>query len=270
MYLILPLFPEFKSVFPSFTNDAGLLVRNYIFTFHFEDHIAGSKRNTGIFREMGVFQFHINLAIIFLWFTSYQKEYKIIISFILILGLITTFSSTGYLTFIIILIALTFKKKDFIIKKTNICNLILIILLIFGISVFMSVFAQHIYTTIEKISVGSSSFDGRLASIIANIKSWKNAPIFGHGIRNADVYAYEGYLKNFTEHNTSTSTSFFSFYGVVPGILFIWFIFLFVKQLKQNFIITLLIFVSIIFSINSQRFNFDQFFYILLFTTFMN
>ncbi|RIO14483.1 hypothetical protein BUZ92_13530, partial [Mammaliicoccus sciuri] len=122
MYLILPLFPEFKSVFPSFTNDAGLLVRNYIFTFHFEDHIAGSKRNTGIFREMGVFQFHINLAIIFLWFTSYQKEYKIIISFILILGLITTFSSTGYLTFIIILIALTFKKKDFIIKKTNICN----------------------------------------------------------------------------------------------------------------------------------------------------
>ncbi|MGO1820167.1 MAG: hypothetical protein ACTH0S_10855, partial [Senegalia sp. (in: firmicutes)] len=89
------------------------------------------------------------------------------------------------------------------------------------------------------------------------------------GIKGADIFAYENYLKSYTKHNTSTTTSFFSFYGLIPGILFVWFTFLFAKQFKQNFISTILIFISIMFSINSQRFNFDQLFYILLFTTFM-
>ncbi len=269
MYMILPIFPEIKTIFPSFINDAGLLVRNYIFTFHFEDHIAGSKRNTGIFREMGVFQFHINIAIIFLWFTTYFNKFKILISFILIIGLITTFSSAGYITFIIILISFLFKQKKLILGKMNIKNFTLISFILCLILIFLNLFTENILTTFERITIGSSSFDGRVASIIANIKSWENAPFFGHGIKGADIFAYENYLKSYTKHNTSTTTSFFSFYGLIPGILFVWFTFLFAKQFKQNFISTILIFISIMFSINSQRFNFDQLFYILLFTTFM-
>jgi len=269
MYIVIPIFPQIKNFFPGSINAAGNFVRNYFFMFHFEDHIAGAKRNTGIFREMGVFQYFINISLMFILFIKIKWKYKNFLIIISILGVISTFSSTGYFHLISILLAYSLNEN----MKS------IISLLFYGISGIIILFVinnllelnilENLRYTFNRFSSGSSSFDGRYGSIIGNLISWSESPLIGNGIVEGDKIAGENYLFRYSIHNTSTTTTLLSFYGILPGLISIFYAVLFIKKLNANIISSILLLVGIMLSINSQRFVFDPLFFILLYLPFM-
>ncbi|PKE65098.1 hypothetical protein CW674_08620 [Macrococcoides caseolyticum] len=269
MWIIVPYGNFIKILFPTSINDSGLLIRNYFLTFHFENHIAGMKRNTGLFREMGVYQHFLNIALIFLLYSDYFKKNKIIFLILLSVTVITTYSSTGYLFLILILLSTLFYKGDIISKNKLVYLIFIITIAILSQLLFLNN-DTRISHTITRFSEGDSSYDGRTYSIVSNLKTWSESPIIGHGIEKADRLALEKGLKNFTEHNTSTTTSYFSFYGVVPGIIFLYLMFKFSKEYSQNIVIFIFIFIGLILTFNSQRFNFDILSTLFLFSSYMH
>lgn len=269
MWIIVPYGNGIKLFFPSFYNEAGILIRNYIFTFHFEEHIGGMKRNTGLFREMGVFQHFINIAIMFLLYSNYFHKYKLFYFIILFITVITTYSSTGYLFLLLILISTIFSKGNLLFNNKYIYCFIALIVLILSLQLVNSNENNKVINTINKFSEGDSSYEGRIQSIISNSKVWVQSPVIGYGKERSDKLALENGLGNITEHNTSTTTSYFSFYGIIPGILFFYLLVNLAKSISQGVLTFIFIFAGLLISFNSQRFNFDILSTLLLFIPFM-
>lgn len=262
-YIIYPFLPQISNIFPLRTNDAGLIVRDYILGFHFEN--AAPSRNTGIFREMGVFQFFINFALIFEVFSKGKSEKRLWKIVVMIITTLTTFSTVGLIQLIFILTAWILTNiKEFKIKKTT--RIIATIILISVFINFIPSFKENLLLSINKFDSSASSFIGRSASIYGNISAWAQQPIFGNGIVGA--FEKSRIIAN-NVHNTSTSTLYASIYGIFFALIIIVFMLITTSKFSTNIISSIFIFIGILFSINSQNFIYDQLFYILLFSGFM-
>jgi len=270
MYVIVPFFPFLSSLFPTRINEAGAILRDYIFGFHFEYPLTVVFRNTGIFWEPGAFQFFTNLALIFELFiiNNQRKRYLIIIVFIL--TTLSTFSSTGILQLFLILLAYFFKIKTKSELK-RFFKLFFIFLILFGIILkFFPLLLTYINFALNKLNENSFSFKVRTASIVGNILAWLKNPLIGNGIDKGFSLALELYLGKFDVNNTSTTTSFLAVYGFFFAIIISFgSIALLFKRTNAGFFSKIILVLVFLLSINSERFIFDQFFYVLSFSYFM-
>ncbi|WP_394138422.1 O-antigen ligase family protein [Cytobacillus oceanisediminis] len=266
MFVIVPFFSGISSLFPLRYNSTGLAVRDYIFSFHFESHSVASRRNTGIFREMGVYQFYLNMAL--LMYLFYLRENKVIVILIFSATVISTFSTPGILFMFLILIVYLYEnyKKELVKVFKLIFSLSFLFLIVFLF--YPNIFSDFIYS-INKLSEQGNSFNGRLGSIIGNILAWVHNPLIGNGINNGIKLAEEMYLGQFTTHNTSTTTSFMAMFGIFFSILMSLPIILLLNKLKIKTISKLVLVFGLFLSINSERLIYDQFYYIFVFCYFM-
>lgn len=145
-------------------------------------------RNTGIFCEAPMYMLNLTLCLTLSMFFCEKNKLR---DFILIVGIISTFSSTGYII-LIILFTLYFVSS----KKITIKFLILPVILV--ISIFI------IFNIIESKS-DSRSYSVRYDDYVASIQGWKENIIFGSGYRNNDLFLKN--ISSFRSNNTGQSSS---------------------------------------------------------------
>lgn len=267
MYIIVPFIPIISSLFPIRVNETGLQIRDYIFGFHFVDHSVAMRRNTAIFREMGVFQFYSNLALIFELFVIKRSKKRYFIITIFIVTTLSTFSTTGILQLITIIFAYLLNNAD---KKKyfkEIFKLLVGFLLLFlTISIISPQFRNSIELALMKFSEGSGSYEGRTSAIISNLNAWADSPVFGNGI-NAGIQRLENLIGH-SAHNTSTTTAFLDTYGLFFTLIISFPVILMFLRFKSNKIVSSLLIFGFFLSINSERLIYDQFFYVVSFCYF--
>lgn len=265
-YLFKPLIIHTGINFPTIINSVNNVFYNFIFSFALtaESYI----RNFGFFREPGVYQVFIILALIFLTFVKNIKiksRKKIIYTLIFTVTILSTFSTTG-----IILLALFFttyivklirdgkmNRKVFIIITTITIICILILTLLYNI---IPSFRETLRFSIEKIFTPNESLSARQESIIVPLKLYLNSPIFGQ--KYIDVVEA-------IDHNTNTTINMFAIYGLLTGVIHIMLIYLLIKKMKQPKSVSALIFIIFIVAINTQFLIGNSVLWIVMFSCFM-
>lgn len=269
-YLISPFFPAISSIFPIRFNSTGEMLRDYIFAFKFIGSYTLEIRNTGIFREMGVYSTYLNLALTFYLFMRFQNKKSNWVIVVFVITILSTLSTAGILNLFLIMVAyIFFYSKKMEIRSIFISSVLAIIALTLTSSI-NSGFINQIENSVNKFENQGSSYQVRTAAIIGNTMAWSENPILGNGIDKGIERAYLLYLSKFSIHNTSTTTAFLAIYGIVFTLIMTMPILMFfLKKIKTNYIIKTFIIAGFFISINSQRLIYDQFMYVLYFSYFM-
>jgi len=130
-------------------------------------------RAVSFFREPGLYQMYLIIAFFVLDFV--QVKFKTLIKMILFLSLLTTFSSIGYLLFIVCWAYRSITKKTF-----NMSNIKKISAVILGIVMFYFT-AQLDVLRLEAKLFGASNV--RVENAIISSQLLLNRPVFGYGLQ---------------------------------------------------------------------------------------
>ena len=160
--------------------------------------ITNLPRNTAIFTEAPMASLNFSLALLIetLYPPVSDKSSKIK-KIILILALITTFSTTGYLFLILLFCIKFFTSQKSNINKRYVIILIPIILFI-GIVIVMLLLN-------EKLNFDSGSSGIRLDDYKVGLIAWMSHPLFGIGIQN--THELIRFMGNWRTFNTGFSNS---------------------------------------------------------------
>ncbi|PAQ13794.1 hypothetical protein CD798_13265 [Bacillaceae bacterium SAOS 7] len=254
---------------PVVTNEAGIsfIDMRFAVVLNQLDYL----RNFGIFREPGVYQCFLNFALIFELFFK-KTKISVFTVMILCLSIVTTFSTPGYITAMIVLGVYFFETKDresqiAQANKKRIAWFVSILTASGFIFYFMNDNFSYMFTnTVEKLTEKESSYQGRMVAILANFSFWLEHPIFGGGI-NAFSIIKSQMEKSFafsTTHNTSTIGALFSTLGAIFSLIFIMGIYNLFRQSRLSKIGAFMIFLAVMLTINTQLLNYNEILYVLV------
>lgn len=249
-YLIVLLYKEALIIFPIISNTAQNL---FYFAGVFVSPISSySKyiRNYGIFREPGVYQMYLIMALIFQNFVP--KENSLFTYVILIFAVITTMSTTGYIALAIVLFLIFTNDRGLSYKRKSLLLFMVfagILILLFYTDIF-SLSSEKMYDSVfgKLRYIGRSTTIARFGSITENIKITFENPLFGAGITSLDAlfpqYTAERYGIS-SVHNTNTFLIQFASHGIIYGLLwvFVYLRFSLVLNRKNALIIFLIILI---------------------------
>lgn len=224
-------------------------------------NLAYRQRLFGPFWEPGAFQAYLNLAILFLLESEIDRKKKIRNTLILILALIFTFSTTGYIVLIIVFGIYLNSSGRSISPWQIVVGTILIMGIIY---VANNEYIQGV--VFNKIYMQDSSLRIRLKGIEVYFNEWLKRPIFGNGVTSSYNSTIEQFAMSDIYHNFkgTTATTFreFASFGIVVGVLRLIMEFRFVKGMFSNKLTVGLTFVMIMVVLNTE-----DFIYSLLFNT---
>ena len=210
--------PSIFSFLPMLRNTTG---HSFYTLFLTNVSITAFNRNFGPFTEPSRYQAYINLGIALLLFDKEKTNVKRVILFIV--TLITTLSTTGYIVFIVILIALLFSEGT---PAKTPKKILFLFILLAGLSILFFV-NEDFAKVFQKIGGGTSSesFSARYYSIFAGLKLVCENFFFGTGISNA-AEAYAEAVRSISSTgsmiNTNTILLHFSKFGFVAGFYYIY------------------------------------------------
>jgi len=197
----------------------------YTFDYSFFTEASGVYRNAGFAWEAGAFVIYVNLALIFNLFLNINNENIKVFSFknlILILALITTFSTTGYIVFFITIIVFIWNSKSLSIYKY----------IVLGVFLFLSLTLYKSTEFLEsKINsqIGEASISqNRFGAALLDLQDFSKRPFFGWSrdtqllFSNDDLYA---------AHRPNGITNLLRSYGAIYFIVFFTLMFLSFKKL---------------------------------------
>lgn len=249
------------------TNNVGAHYSNLIL---YVDTIK-NNRNYGMFWEPGAFATFINLALLF---EVMKEQFNVKNILIFSVTLITTYSTTGYIGFIFIMILIYTKKnldKNYKILLV-LCTMAVILAiyfnpklnaLLFGSSlsngqstVFGKIFSFYNKTN----NTVMTSADVRYNSIFEVLKAFFEKPLIGYGYKGLSerVYSFTGGM------NTCTVINWFATYGVIYGCIATWGMILFAKKLGSTSLAKIVIFIAIFIITMSENYVQNAFFVILI------
>ncbi|NLL44565.1 MAG: hypothetical protein GX247_02725 [Mollicutes bacterium] len=267
LYLLKPTVFSYRDFFPHFYNESGLPL------FHLGATVLVDNPNYyrlfGIFRESGVFQIFINIALIFELFVR-EKDIRINYLIIFIITNILTFSTPGYFAMALILILyLVVNRKDTLKAHRNkIKKIIVILLLILTIAILLNQnISEYFMNTLNKFFGRASSYEGRKTSILVELKLWMSKPIFGLGITEGFKLSKDigSEILKSQMFNTSTFTGLLVTLGVFFVFVFVSLMINVFKKIKINFLSKVIIIFILIFNFSSQLMMYNAFIYSFLF-----
>lgn len=252
-YIFLPLHMKgLLNFFPSYANQIGTPFVDMGLSFAVEWH--GVMRNQGIFREPGVFQFFILLALaVEMFYKAKSSKGNIII---LIVTLVTTFSTAGILCFIPLLYAYVLKIRK---KNGSRKDIFIILGLLFSLYLIFKFqddgMLVRLQSSLNKISQGadSVSFRVRFESIFNNLKMSINNPLFGNSFVKGFHYIQDNYNDFGTNDITGTMFSYIMALGYPAGLLINLMFYKSCKMLNKNFLINITIYIALFVSLNTQN-----------------
>lgn len=221
-------------------------------------------RNYGLFREPGVYQAFLNIAIIFELFINKNNKNKGKSIIILSLTVLSTLSTSGIICWILIMLCY-YSYIDIKNNKGKLYILLIVILIIIFILFFPNVYEM----LFSKFNNGATSMYSRMNSIFSNMYVFSQNIIFGVGMTRLDGLL-QVYLNNLSllryMHNTNTLLTEFSSYGLIFGIIYFSSILEFVNSILYKSNQRLLMALAILVLLFSENFDTTLLFSILIFT----
>lgn len=269
VYLLCYIFPGLIRSFPIVTNMSG-----------YESYVVGPCivpamtlgneiiKNCGIFREPGVYQIYLIIALCIHLF--YFDKLDIKKAIILILTVLTSLSTAGlFCVTLCILIYFASKSKG---KSEKHFRILLLLILLLCVAFVALAFPQTVGSGIsllfDKLDADSGAYGSpvaRLSSFTSNIEVWKTAPLFGVGLNKTDAlfdyYARIQYMDYYSvnvtgTHNTNTYLYQLATYGIFFWVLFTVGLFNLSKRItanKNNLIVTILVFALFLFTYANEN-----------------
>ena len=196
---------------PTFQNGYGAEFYNYLFSF--VSVTFARERNFGIFREPGVYQFFLFLALYLCFYQVDWEKQRIcwIIGAILSLTLLSTFATGGVAATVLFLLAVYFDKEVYRSPLGRKLTAAAVILLALGLGAALLVKPQllgYFRMMLQKIQPGNPSSDDRLDSIVFNLSVIQWTPFVGRDV---------AYILETVTHNTSSTTILIGILGVLGG-----------------------------------------------------
>lgn len=219
-------------------------------------------RLSGIWWEPGVYAAYLVSSIALELYIS--KKINVFYISILILSLILTFSTTGYITLFILFISYLFSFNG---KRRFYPYLIVAVsLLITAIVVFSNSDVRELL--FSKIYERDESFKDRLYSIFGNFVVIGQNPLFGMGtIKSSEIITNfmiaNGSTRSFS--NLNTPLAYFAVFGLLPGFYFLVKVFGFVNCLGNTKIQKILLLITFLLILMSTNYLFSLFFTALFF-----
>ena len=177
-----------------------------VYNFPGDGYQYGQLRNYGPFHEGGMFAVFLNISVLLLMNKEKIEKKDKIELLILIVTLLTTFSTAGLIAFFVIV---SFKALT---NKNNKTFLFLLAILLIG------VYAELKLGIIsDKFTESNASFTGRMSEIPLFIEAFFKAPFWGIGYQNASIFAGTD-IKN----GTNGLLSLFAQFGLVGAVPFIY------------------------------------------------
>ena len=218
----------------------------------------GYFRNYGIFREPGLYQFFLLLA---LYLNNYamnwKKEWQLwTVNGILAATMLTTFSTIGVAAMGLFAVVLFFDRKLYQNKRflriMIVCAMVGIILLTVVIFRQGSLY-RTLRTMVIKLFVINDSSGSRYEAIFKYIQFFLQHPLLGAGFKET-LYA--------VKHNTSSTLFLYAVYGFAGGTLNVlaWAALIWEKERKLW--LNLLLLMTMIMAVNTQNFTTDVFFWL--------
>lgn len=216
-----------------------------------------NNRNNGMFWEPGAFQTYIFLAFIIEVFHFKAENKKRLTT--LIVALVTTFSTAGYITILIALIAVLMSgAADRKIKMAARNTIIIIMLGAIVAYYIINTFNPHLaYTLFGKLEVynqtgnDDTSTGVRVNSFFDTFKIFMDNPVFGVGRTKL-----QGIFESKYGHEMATCTyaNWFAYFGAVCGILMVSGIYKFTSYFSQKQLVRFIIFMAFMASVSSENY----------------
>ena len=212
------IYPGIVNHLPVLVNKANYKFGNLVLTTIPHDVIYVTFRNYGIFREPGVYQFFLNLALIFLLEKpDFSKSWQL---YALLVAMVFTFSTAGYILCIAIVLVYFFLDRLQIKAST-------VLPLLIGILVISSLFSRGIIkadgAVFSKLLTSNASTNSRFGSIAVDFHIAKMHPVFGCGFEfvenNFRIIALDEFGLT-GMHNTNTVMKMMAVHGFVMPCLF--------------------------------------------------
>lgn len=230
----------------------------YFYGLAFTVELPSYYRLYGIFREPGLYQFFLIIALylnnnIIEWDKTNTPWY---INALLAVCTIITFSTNGIIELVLLIGVQYIENKYYQNKKIRNITLILgvIAFMILGYIIYKDgAIYRELRAMITKLYTKTNSSVARYGSIIVDIKLFLQNPIFGDKLAT---------VLHAVEHNTCSSLILYAVYGVVGGTLnaAAWFSFVWKKNRKLwvNLAYAMIIFMSF----NTQNLTWDIMFWL--------
>jgi len=234
-------------------------VEFYNFGLSYVARFYVKNRNFGIFREPGVYQFFIMLAL-FLnnYAVSWKKERSMwIVNVILAVTMLTTLATGGVAELGLFVILVFFEKKLYQNKKALIAAAVLVVAVIGALAVICmqkgELYWELYGMVIAKIFGGEASSADRLNALLIDVDYFLKNPLLGEKISTV-LYA--------VEHNTASTMLMLAIFGIGGGALHIAAWTALVWEKERHWIYNLILLVILLLSVNTQNFIADQFFWL--------
>ena len=241
---------------PVFANAYGGEFYNYILAFVPKTMVR--DRNFGIFREPGVYQFFLFLALYLCFYhVAWEKELHMwCCCGILCLALLSTFSTGAIAAMAVLLVTVYFEKKLY---RSPLGKLLTAVAFILGAAFLAWLFIRKppLYTTllymVQKVTPGNPSFDDRFESIHINLHLLSFRPRVGREV---------AYVLEIIPDNTSSTTILFDILGIFSGWLHVIAWLCLVLRGKGHWATKLLCLLALAITFNTQNLISDPYFWI--------
>lgn len=255
---ILRILPD-RGIFsvPVFYNAKDVMFHNFGFAFVSDEFVK--NRNFGIFREPGVYQYFIILALVLNnYMVTWDKQWKLwFVNVTLAITMVTTFATGGVAELGLLVLVVFFDKKLYRDKRARIVA-IAVVLAVIVIVIYSIIQRNALYWAlwdmiVWKLMMGSDSASDRTMSLALNLELFLRSPLLGSKLFDV-LYVLH--------NNTSSTTIMMAGFGIPGTLLHVaaWFAMIWEKgrKLWVNLALVLILFVSF----NTQNMIADLFFWL--------
>ena len=242
---------------PVFLNSLGIEFHNFFLSIVPDTYVK--NRNFGIFREPGVYQFFLIVALYLNNYTlSWKKDWQMwLINGILAVTMLSTFATGGVAELGLLAVVLFFDKKWY--RDKRICAVAAALVLCVAAIVCVSILQKNelyweVYSmVVGKFVNGQDSSVERIDAVLTDITIFLHHPLFGADLAQV-LYA--------TANNTTSTLILCAGFGILPSALNViaWIALVWEKQRKVW--VNLALLAILFLSFNTQNLIADVFFWL--------
>ncbi len=240
-----------------FRNASGIGIYNFLLSVVPRSY--ATNRNFGIFREPGVYQYFILLALFLTHYgVSWKKQRTMwVITAILGLVMVSTMATGGLAELALLALFVFFDKKLY--RNKVLLAIVLVILiampgfLYYNYDYYTPLWYQIEVNIVNKFTRPGDSLFERTESLTVNLEILKNHPLVGDKLAS---------VLHSVENNTSSSLILFAVFGAISGAFHVAAWAALVWKKERNILGNLALMGILFLSFNTQNLIGDQFFWL--------
>lgn len=265
VFIITIYFSSLLTYFPVHENISGTQLTNLYLVAVYNK--SNDIRNTGIFREPGVYMIYILFGLILELYYFTTANIKRV--FVYLITLFTTVSTAAFIVLILVISGYYFNKSE--LKKRTSIMLAIFMLCIPLVTYYNPELYERVFSKLDVDSASYASALAREASVIINYRIFTENIFFGAGLNPyVDLFEYYsgehyGVTLKANAESTNTYMSIFATYGITYGLIVLFAVYKLVKKLTLPAMPQMLLLVSLILMFSNEDMRYSLFFNILLF-----